>query len=50
MGRDIIHIAIWPKDGDTRFYTMVYQDKEKERPSPRNSRSAASPATNSTRS
>ena len=24
--RDIIHIAIWPKDGDTSFYTMVYQD------------------------
>ena len=28
MGRDIIHIAIWPKDGDTNFYTMVYQDGE----------------------
>ena len=28
MGRDIIHVAIWPKDGDTAFYTMVYQDKE----------------------
>ena len=26
MGREIIHIAIWPKDGDTNFYTMVYQD------------------------
>jgi topoisomerase-4 subunit A len=26
MGRDIIHIAIWPKDGDQNFYTMVYQD------------------------
>jgi topoisomerase-4 subunit A len=26
MGRDIKHIAIWPKDGDTRFYTMVYRD------------------------
>jgi topoisomerase-4 subunit A len=26
MGRDIIHIAIWPKDGDTHYYTMVYQD------------------------
>jgi topoisomerase-4 subunit A len=26
MGRDIIHIAIWPKEGDTNFYTMVYQD------------------------
>ncbi|MEQ1850475.1 MAG: DNA gyrase/topoisomerase IV subunit A [Chthoniobacteraceae bacterium] len=28
MGREIIHIAIWPKDGDTNFYTMVYQDGE----------------------
>jgi topoisomerase-4 subunit A len=28
MGRDIIHIAIWPKDGDQNFYTMVYQDGE----------------------
>jgi len=28
MGRDIRHVAIWPKDGDTNFYTMVYQDKE----------------------
>jgi topoisomerase-4 subunit A len=28
MGRDIIHIAIWPKEGDTNFYTMVYQDGE----------------------
>ncbi len=28
MGRDIIHIAIWPKDGDTNFYSMVYQDGE----------------------
>jgi len=28
MGRDIMHIAIWPKDGDTSFYTMVYQDGE----------------------
>ncbi len=27
MGRDIIHCAVWPKDGDTNFYTMVYQDK-----------------------
>jgi topoisomerase-4 subunit A len=26
MGLDIRHIAIWPKDGDTRFYTMVYRD------------------------
>src|SRR5262245_56645921 len=28
MGRDIIHLAIWPKDGDNNFYTMVYQDGE----------------------
>ncbi len=28
MGRDIIHVAIWPKDGDTNFYSMVYQDGE----------------------
>jgi topoisomerase-4 subunit A len=35
MGRDIIHIAIWPKDGDTNFYTMVYQDGETGKPSPR---------------
>ncbi|MBI5689533.1 MAG: DNA gyrase/topoisomerase IV subunit A [Verrucomicrobia bacterium] len=28
MGRDILHCAVWPKDGDTAFYTMVYQDKE----------------------
>lgn len=28
MGRDIIHVAIWPKDGDPSFYTMVYQDGE----------------------
>ena len=28
MGRDILHVAVWPKDGDTHFYTMVYQDKE----------------------
>jgi topoisomerase-4 subunit A len=28
MGRDILHVAIFPKDGDKAFYTMVYQDKE----------------------
>ena len=28
MGRDIIHCSIWPKDGDTNFYTMVYHDGE----------------------
>jgi topoisomerase IV subunit A len=28
MGRQILHIAIWPKDGDTNFYTLIYQDKE----------------------
>lgn len=28
MGRDIIHCAVFPKDGDPNYYTMVYQDKE----------------------
>ncbi|PTY08177.1 DNA topoisomerase [Opitutaceae bacterium EW11] len=28
MGRDILHCAVFPKDGDTAFYTMIYQDKE----------------------
>src|ERR1700712_2616577 len=28
MGRDIIHCAGFPADGDKNFYTMVYQDKE----------------------
>ncbi|MDB6128034.1 MAG: gyrA 1 [Verrucomicrobia bacterium] len=28
MGREIMHVAIWPKEGDANFYTMVYQDKE----------------------
>ena len=28
MGREIIHVAVFPKDGDTAFYSMVYQDKE----------------------
>jgi len=28
MGRDILHCAVLPKEGDTRYYTMVYQDKE----------------------
>ncbi|HVW21719.1 MAG TPA: DNA gyrase/topoisomerase IV subunit A [Opitutaceae bacterium] len=27
MGRDIIHCAVKPKEGDGPFYTMVYQDK-----------------------
>ncbi|MBI2814065.1 MAG: DNA gyrase/topoisomerase IV subunit A [Opitutae bacterium] len=26
MGREILHVAIWPKEGDTNFYTMIYQD------------------------
>jgi topoisomerase-4 subunit A len=26
MGLDIIHCTVLPKDGDTSFYTMVYQD------------------------
>ena len=28
MGRDIIHCALLPKEGDPHFYTMVYQDKK----------------------
>ena len=28
MGRDILHCAVFPKDGDLSFYTLVYQDKE----------------------
>jgi topoisomerase-4 subunit A len=28
MGRKIMHVSIWPKDGDMNFYTMVYQDGE----------------------
>ena len=28
MGRDILRVAIFPKDGDKAFYTMIYQDKE----------------------
>ncbi len=28
MGREILHCAVFPKDGDPNFYTMVYQDKE----------------------
>ncbi len=31
MGPNIQHIAILPKDGDTSFYTMIYQDKESGR-------------------
>lgn len=27
MGRDIIDVAILPKEGDPRFFTLVYQDK-----------------------
>jgi topoisomerase-4 subunit A len=26
MGLNIIHLAVFPKDGDTSFYTMIYQD------------------------
>jgi topoisomerase-4 subunit A len=26
MGRNIIHCAVFPADGDKNFYTMVYQD------------------------
>jgi topoisomerase-4 subunit A len=28
MGREILHVAVLPKEGDTAFYTMMYQDKE----------------------
>ncbi|HVU24368.1 MAG TPA: DNA gyrase/topoisomerase IV subunit A [Opitutus sp.] len=27
MGREIIHCAVWPKEGDASFYAMIYQDK-----------------------
>jgi len=27
MGREIIHCAVLPKDGDANFYAMIYQDK-----------------------
>jgi topoisomerase-4 subunit A len=27
MGREIIHCAVLPKEGDPNFYTMLYQDK-----------------------
>lgn len=27
MGRHIIHIDLWPNDGDTNYYSMIYQDK-----------------------
>jgi topoisomerase-4 subunit A len=48
MGRDIIHVAIWPKDGDTRSTRWSTATAPKESASPRNSRSAASPATSCT--
>ena len=28
MGRDIIHVAVVPREGDTSVYTLLYQDKE----------------------
>ena len=28
VGKDIKHLHILPKDGDDRFYTIIYQDKE----------------------
>ncbi len=28
MGREILHCAVFPPEGDPNFYTMVYQDKE----------------------
>ena len=27
IGREILHLAILPKEGDKAFYTMIYQDK-----------------------
>ena len=26
MGRDIKYVAVWPADGDTKYYTMIYRD------------------------
>jgi topoisomerase-4 subunit A len=26
LGPENKHVAVWPKDGDTKFYTMVYRD------------------------
>jgi len=26
MGREILHCAVFPKDGDTKFYSMLYRD------------------------
>ncbi len=26
MGRDIKHVAIWPKEGDAKFYSLIYRD------------------------
>lgn len=28
MGRDILHCSVFPKEGNTGFYTMIYQDKD----------------------
>jgi topoisomerase-4 subunit A len=28
LGKDIVHLHVVPKDGDDRYYTIVYQDKE----------------------
>lgn len=28
VGKDIRHLHVLPKDGDDRFYTIIYQDKE----------------------
>lgn len=28
MGREVLHVAVVPKEGDRAFYTMIYQDKE----------------------
>jgi topoisomerase-4 subunit A len=28
LGKDLVHLHVTPRDGDDRYYTLVYQDKE----------------------
>ncbi|MEI9896213.1 MAG: hypothetical protein WDN28_20700 [Chthoniobacter sp.] len=35
MGRKIIHVSIWPKDGDMNFYTMSIRMAKRAKPSPK---------------
>jgi topoisomerase-4 subunit A len=28
VGKDLVHLHVVPKDGDDRYYTLIYQDKE----------------------